>query len=147
MFTHAVTKPLNNLLLAEATAGHHQLTHDEPGDQPQVHTIVTTIMRDLNYMLESMAAIPEGDGTLLDNSAILATTDVSYGRTHQIDEYPILIAGSAGGRLRTGLHYRSSSNENTSLVPFSLLTAMGVPVGEFGVDAGRVTSGLGAIEA
>jgi len=141
------THPVSDVLFPEATAGHHQLTHDEPGDQPQVHAIVTSIMRDLNYMLSSMAAIPEGDGTLLDNSAILATTDVSYGRTHQIDEYPILIAGSAGGRLRTGLHYRSTSNENTSLVPFTLLNALGVPVSEFGVDAGRVTNGLGAIEA
>ena len=138
--------PVNNVLYPEATAGHHQLTHDEPGEQPQVNQIVISIMEDLAYWLDSMRSIEEGDGTLLDNSIILATTDVSYGRTHQIDEYPIILAGTGCGRIRNGFHYRSETQENTSHVSLSLLQAMGVRVDEFGVDAGRVTNGFSEIE-
>lgn len=139
--------PLTDLLFPDATAGHHQLTHDEPGDQPQVHSIVTSIVRDYAYLVDSLRSIPEGDGTLLDNSVILGTTDVSYGRTHQIDEYPILLAGSACGRLRTGLHYRSTTNENASKVPLSILRAMGIPAASFGEGAGFTDVSLSEIEA
>jgi hypothetical protein len=139
--------PVSNVLYGQATAGHHQLTHDEPGEQPQLHEIVVNIVSDFAALVEALRAVPEGDGTLLDNSAILATTDVSYGRTHQIDEYPILLAGTACGALRTGFHYRSETQENTSHIALSLLRAMDVPTASFGVDAGKVTTGLSEIEA
>lgn len=140
------SNPLNDVLYPSAAAGHHQLTHDEPGEQPQVHEIVVSIVEDYAYLVDALRSIPEGDGTLLDNSVILGTTDVSYGRTHQIDEFPVLLAGTACGALKTGFHYRSETQENTSLVGFSLLRAMGVRVSEFGADAGRVEQGLSAIE-
>ena len=68
---------------------------------PQCQAITYSMMEDFAYYLEALKAIPEGDGTLLDNCVILGTTDVSYARTHQIDEYPILPAGSAGGTLNS----------------------------------------------
>ena len=139
--------PVSDVLYGNATAGHHQLTHDEPGDQPQVHEIVVSIISDFSYLIESLRNVPEGDGTLLDNSVVLATTDVSYGRTHQINEYPILLAGTACGALKTGFHYRSETQENTSQVGLSLLRAMDVRAAEFGVGAGNVTSGLSVIES
>ena len=139
--------PLNDLLYPDATAGHHQLTHDEPGDQPQVNAIVIAIMESFATMIDAMRAIPEGDGTLLDNTILLGTTDVSYGRTHQIHEYPLLLAGTGQGRIKNGFHYRSETKENTSLVSLSLLRAMGVQASEFGVDEGRVTQGLSVIES
>lgn len=138
--------PVSNALFPNAGAGHHQLTHDEPGGQPQVNQIVISIMEDFAYLISSLRAIPEGDATLLDNSVVLATTDVSYGRTHQIDEYPIVLAGSACGALKTGFHYRSETQENTSLISLSLLRAMGVQVAEFGVGPGNVKDGLSLLE-
>ena len=102
-------------------------------------------MQDFAYFLERMAAVEEGDTTLLDNSLILGTSDVSYARTHQIDEYPILLAGSAGGAISTGFHYRSETKENASHVSFSILEAMGANVASFGEDEGYVTSGLPAL--
>ena len=139
--------PVSDVLYPDALAGHHQLTHDEPGEQPQVHEIVLSIVDAYAYLVRKLRDIPEGDGTLLDNTILLGTTDISYGRTHQINEYPILLAGRGCGRIRTGFHYRSETNESTSLVSLSLLQAMGVRVNEFGVDAGRVESGLSLLEA
>jgi hypothetical protein len=136
----------NNILFPEATAGHHQLTHDEPDDQPQVNSIMLSIMSDFSYFLEKLDSIEEGDGTLLDNSLILCTSDVSYGRTHQIDEFPILLAGNAGGKIQNGIHYRSYTKENASHVPFSCMQAMDVYPGSFGSDDGEVNIGLSAIE-
>ena len=59
---------------------------------------------------------------------------------------PILLAGTAGGAIQTGMHYRSTTKENASHVPFTILNAMGVVTGEWGLDEGMVTSGVGALE-
>lgn len=147
VFSDWFSTPVNDLLYPGATAGHHQLTHDEPDPQPQVESILVYTIAELAYLLSALAAVPEGDATLLDHTAILATTDVSYGRTHAIDEYPILLAGAAGGALKTGVHYRSLSEENTSKVLLTLARALGLEVDSYGVGPGLVTSGVSAIEA
>lgn len=141
-----ITQPINNILFAGASAGHHQLTHDEPGDQPQVDAIVKVLVGEFGYLVEALRAIPEGDGTVLDNCAVMGTTEVSYGRTHSLDEFPILLAGRAGGRLRTGLHYRSASRENASRVHVTLMRALGMVTAGFGADEGFAADGIGALE-
>ncbi|MEC9400598.1 MAG: DUF1552 domain-containing protein, partial [Myxococcota bacterium] len=146
VFSNFITAPVNNLLFQGAMAGHHQLTHDEPGDQPQVHAIVLQLMEEVAYMIETLRAVPEGDATLLDNCGVLITTDVSYGRTHSLDEFPILIAGSAGGKLKKGYHYRSQNKENASKVHVTLMRALGINVEGFGVDEGFASDSIGALE-
>lgn len=147
VFSFFFTAPLTNLLFPNARAGHHQLTHDEPGDQPQVNEIVKFIIGELAAFLGAFKAVQEGGGTLLDNCAILCTTDVSFARTHSLEDYPIVIAGTAGGALKKGVHYRSTTGENASKVLLTLLRAMGLRRSEFGTAGGRVDQGLGAIEA
>ncbi len=141
VFFHMFSQPVNNVLYPRIPAGHHQMTHDEPGDQPTVLSIVQLIMGEMAYLLTALRGVTEGDGTLLDHSAVLCTTDCSFGRTHSLDEYPIVIAGTANGALRTGSHIRARG-ENASKVTFGLLQAMGVRAAEFGVGAGRVTDAI-----
>ena len=81
------------------------------------------------------------------DSAILCFTDCSYGKSHAIDNYPLLVAGTASGALKKGVHYKSSGAENASKLGFTLLRAMGLPVTEFGFEEGHVTDGISAIEA
>jgi Protein of unknown function (DUF1552) len=127
---------------------HHQLTHDEPGDQPLVHAATVFIMRQLAVLLETLAATPDGAGNLLDRSVVLASSDTADGRDHTLKDYPILVAGGGGGALRTpGIHYRSEIRENTSKVLLTVLRAAGVKLDRFGRKGGEVEDGLGAIEA
>ena len=146
VFSDWFSTPVNNVLYPGTTAGHHQLTHDEPDPQPQVDSIVTYTMTEFAYLVSALAAVPEGDTTLLEHCAILATSDVSYGRAHSIEEYPILIAGTANGALKSGLHYRSPASENTSKVLLTLSRAMGLTLDSYGQGQGQVTSSLTAIE-
>lgn len=146
-FMHGVS----NYLFPGATAGHHELTHNEPPDelgfQPQVHANTVASFDQLAYLLSAMEAVPEGDGTLLEHSAVFATTDVSWGFTHSIDEYPIVIAGSANGWFKQDIHYRSITRENPSKVMLSLIRSMGIVQAEYGDEDRRVTEGLSIIEA
>jgi hypothetical protein len=146
VFAHWFSDPVSDTLYEGATAGHHSLTHNETGDQPEVNDITVQIMEELAYLVEKLASIPEADGTLLDNCAILATSEVSLGQTHSVDDMPIVLAGSACGGLKPGVHYRSYTQENASAVMLSLVRAMDIPATSFGADEGEVTDGLGAIE-
>ncbi len=145
VFTNCFSYPVTNILFEGAPAGHHQLTHDEPDPQPEVHRIVLQCVRAYAAQVEALANVQEGAGTLLDSCALLGTSDISLGKTHALDEFPILIAGSCGGRLRQGIHYRSAA-ENTSRVMLSLIRAAGVNAASFGAEGGRVEDGLSAIE-
>jgi hypothetical protein len=93
-----------------------------------------------------MKATPDGAGTLLDGSCLLATTDNSLGRDHSIRDFPILLFGKAGGALRGNLHVRAP-NDNPTKVLLSLVNLYGGNVTAFGVDDCRATEGLGAILA
>ncbi len=146
VFFHMYSQPVNNTLFGMAPAGHHQLTHDEPGDQPQVFSILQLIMGDLATFIDALRRVPEGDGTLLDHTLLLCTTDCSFGRTHALDEYPIVLAGGASAGLRRGIHLRAR-DENATKVSFSILQMMGLRMTEFGIGAGRVTEGLGGLVA
>jgi hypothetical protein len=118
---------------------HHSLTHDEGNGQPQVQAITVFIMERFAALLKALRDMPEGDGNLLDRCVILASSDVSEGQPHSIDNYPILVAGGGGGALaHPGVHVRGDSG-NASDVLFSLLKAMDLPHTEFGVKGGHTT--------
>jgi hypothetical protein len=132
----------------DITTEHHGLSHDEPGDQPQMHRITTFIMAKLATFLERLKNTPEGDGNLLDRCAILASSDTAEGQPHSITDYPIIVAGRAGGALvHPGIHYRSSNGENTSNALLALLQAMDLEIGEYGNGGGRSSTSLAAIRA
>ena len=128
------------------TTEHHGITHDEPGDQPTVHAITVFIMKRFASFLEQLENTPEGTGNLLDRCAILASSDTAEGQPHSISDYPILIAGGAGGSLvHPGIHYRSGTGENTSNALLTLLQAMDIDVTEFGNAAGKTTKTVAAL--
>jgi hypothetical protein len=54
-----------------------------------------------------------------------------------------LVAGKAGGALRGGVHYRSSTQESTTKVLLTLLRAMGDPRPSYGSDAGETSEVIG----
>lgn len=146
VFSNFITTPVSNHLIADAPAGHHSLTHDEPGSQPEVHKIVVHIMEQCARFIDRLREVPEGDGTLLDNTLMYCTSEISMGRTHHLDEMPIVLAGGACGRIRTGHHYRSKGAESASKLLLTLARAMGVDKPDFGAEGGYVTDSLGAIE-
>jgi len=146
VFSHWFSDQLTNKLFPEVSAGHHSLTHDEPGEQPQVNQIVQFVMGELCYMVEQMALIEEGDGTLLDNMVMLCTSEISHGMTHSIDDMPIILAGNACGRIQQGIHYRSHTGENVNTVMLSLIRALGINAPGYGLEEGEVSNGLSAIE-
>lgn len=147
VFSHSLTAPVSDVLFPEATSGHHDLTHNEGGDQPEVQDITVQIMECLADTLEIMAAVPEGDGTLLDNCAIFATSEVSLGQTHSIEDMPIIVAGSCCGFFKQNVHHRSLSGDNATKLLVSLQRAYDINPDVFGSDEAATSDNLSEIEA
>lgn len=126
-----------------AAGNYHALTHT--GDTETTHRAVVFTMGELGYLLARLRATPEGAGNLLDRCCIFATSEVAEGNTHARRDMPILVAGRAGGALRGGVHYRSSTGESVTKVHLTLLQSLGLPVTEFGENESWTNETLPAL--
>lgn len=130
---------------------HHNLTHVDPFDpelgyQPEAAFFIEGCMQEFAAFLEMMDAIPEGDGTLLDHSVVLATSDTNSAKVHSIDSLPIMVAGSANGKLSTGQHI-VGKGDPSSRVGLTLQQALGMPVSSWGVEPMETSSPVMALFA
>lgn len=56
-------------------------------------------------LVRKMDAMPDGSGTLLDNSLVFWGNELAHGSSHDQNNMPTVIFGGAGGKLRTGYLY------------------------------------------
>jgi hypothetical protein len=81
---------------------HHDTSHH--GQQPdkiEQHAKINTYFTSLFAgFLERLDAMPEGDGSVLDNSLIVYGTGMSDGQAHNSYPLPFAAVGGLGGRLR-----------------------------------------------
>jgi hypothetical protein len=127
-------------------SGHHTMSHVGDGDlgnMAQLVKINNWYAQQFAYLLGKLDAIQEGTGTLLDNSIVAWTNELSKGNTHSSHNIPWVLAGSAGGYFRTGrfIQYATEQPHNNLLVSF--MNAMGLAnettFGERAVCTGPLT--------
>ena len=121
------------------TYTHHLLTHEETWDknlgyQPVAFWFNCRTMQALATYIDTFEAIKEGDGTLLDNMLIYAVTETNYARVHSIDGIPAYTIGTAGGRIKTGLHVVGNGDPITR-VGLTLMQTMGLALDKWGTKS------------
>jgi hypothetical protein len=117
---------------------HLDLTHN--GRDPALEAMYLKTnqfhMQQCAYLLKRLKSIDEGERTLLDNSLLMFCSNLFDGDKHQADEMPIVLAGRAGGALKTGriLDYRKSGDDNRRACSLylSLMDRFGVSLPKFG---------------
>ena len=75
--------------------------------------------------------IDEGGRSLLDNTLLLYTSYMSDGG-HGRDDYPVVLAGKAGGVLKTGRHLVFDKKAPMANLYLELLNLFGIPTTSFG---------------
>lgn len=97
----------------------HNSTEDAAGYSPEMAGHMASYYRayaaQFARFCEVLDSVPEGDGTLLDHTAVVWCTELSTG-THWRDRLPRVVAGGAGGYFRTGRYVYYAT---TNLTPFS----------------------------
>ena len=118
--------------------GHHDVSHHgkDPDKLGKKKKIDVFHAQQLAYVLARMAEIEEPGGTLLDNSLVIYGAGISDGDRHNHDDLPTLVAGSAGGTLRTGRHLVYPGQTPMTNLFVSALGRVGVPIERLGDSTG-----------
>jgi hypothetical protein len=87
------------------------------------------------YLLSKLAAIPEGDGTMLDNTVVLFASEISRCNTHSHKDMPFILAGSGGGYFKTGQYLTFDGDRPHNDLLIAIANAMGHPIETWGEEA------------
>jgi hypothetical protein len=145
VFTFMFTAPASHDHFPEVAINEtfHELFHREP-DSKRIEDGITYEMARLADTAKSLRAVSEGAGNLLDACAMFATTCVSEGKSHSLNDYPFVVIGKSGGAVRAGA-YHHLPGENASKVPLTLARAAGANLPEFGTGNMKATDNLSAL--
>jgi len=117
---------------------HHSYSHSNTG--PDYKAIVDCHVEQYAYLVDRLAKMQEGNGTVLDNSCLMFVSE--HWDAHNSNQVPLLLAGGLGGTLKTGrsLDYMKSGNERRKLCSLylSLMDRMGLELPEFGDSKERL---------
>jgi hypothetical protein len=140
MFANDVSGKNFGSLIPGTGGSHHEFSHHQ--DKEEKFGPYSKINRwhneQLAYMMDKMAAIKEGERTLLDNSMVLFGSSMSDGNRHDPNNLPIILAGKGGGKIKSGRHIKCEKHTPLCNLYVSMLDQMGTPVDAFGDSTGAL---------
>ena len=118
----------------EVKEGHHAASHDNLS--AGYERIARFHLSQLAYLATKLDSMPEGDGTVLDNSCLMFLSNLWIGRKHDNGRLPLVLAGGLGGTLETGraLNYLDAGEGNRKMCSLflSIMDRMGLKLDHFG---------------
>jgi hypothetical protein len=118
---------------------HHPLTHHRghPDFIEKVTKINCFHAELFAWFVERLKSTPDGDGSLLDHSAILYGGALSDGNAHSNVDLPLVLAGHAGG-IRGGRHIASAPNTPVANLFVHLMNSVGLQTERFADSTGQL---------
>jgi hypothetical protein len=127
----------------DVRTAHHPTSHEDQSDAYE--RVTRYYVGQLAYLAGRLAAMPEGDTTVLDNSCLMFLSNMWSGSRHDSSKVPVLLVGGLRGTLATGrvLDYSGRGDDNRKLCSLylSLMKRMTVNQDRFG-DASAELAGL-----
>jgi hypothetical protein len=122
------------------TEGHHDLSHHRNDEEKKAKIARINRYHTTQFarFLEKLKAIPEGEGTLLDNSMIVYGSGISDGNQHSHFNLPVLLAGRGGGTIDPGRHIQADKDTPMTNLYVSLLDRMEVQANHIGDSTGKL---------
>lgn len=118
----------------DVRTGHHLSSHNDRSDAYE--RICRYYCGQLAYLATKLDAMPEGEGTVLDNCCLMYLSNMWSGSQHDSTRVPLLTVGGLGGALQTGrvLDYQRKGDENRKLCSLylSIMDRMDVKLERFG---------------
>jgi hypothetical protein len=122
------------------TEGHHDLSHHRNDEEKKAKIARINRYHTTQFarFLAKLKAIPEGDGTLLDNSMIVYGSGISDGNQHSHFNLPVLLAGKGGGTIDSGRHIKAEKDTPMTNLYMSLLDRIDVQAAHVGDSTGKL---------
>jgi hypothetical protein len=89
--------------------------------------------------LDKLAAMPDGDSTVLDNSVFMYGSNMSNSNNHDHGPLPTLIVGNNGGRIKGNNHVRLADKSKHANVLYTLMDRVNIPVDGIGDSDGQIS--------
>ncbi len=127
--------------LFDKPRSHHGMSHNQTKMIDDLLRVDQFHMEQFAYLIQRMDGIQESNGTsLLDNTLFTYGSGLGDGSTHQYNDLPVIVAGSGGGKFKTGQHVNMP--EGTPLANLWLTQArgMGLKMDRFSDSSGEVRS-------
>jgi len=140
---------VNTLMLAREVSGrsypeidvpdaHHPMSHhgNDPEKIAKLTKINTLHMEQVAYYLKRMGETKDGNGTLLDNTLLLAGASLADPNKHSHKDLPTIVAGglTAGNR-----HLVAEKGTPMTNLMLSMMDQLGVKAEKLGDSTGRLT--------
>jgi len=110
---------------------HHGYQHDR-GFQPEALEIIYHFYAErLAYLLQRLDSVKEGSATLLDNTLVLAVSEIQSPSDHRQNNMPFVLAGKASGKLPTKRWLKVTPQPHNNLL-VSILNMFGIEDTRFG---------------
>jgi Protein of unknown function (DUF1552) len=114
--------------------GHHGASHNDTSEGYE--RIARYHLSQLAYLAQRLEAMPEGNGTVLDNSCLMFISNMFSGSRHDNRKVPVVTVGGLSGALQTGraLDYLNAGDDNRKLCSLYLgiMDRMGLRLNRFG---------------
>lgn len=123
---------------------HHGMSHHkfDPALVTEYTAVCVWYAEQVRGMLERMARVDEGDGTLLDNSVILYGSAMKDGNGHIKQDLPLVLLGGGQGRLAGGRHLAVPKGTPLANLHLTLAREFGVPLDDFNGKSTGTLDGL-----
>lgn len=122
---------------------HHNYSHDGQDRRSELTKIDQWYATQLLYLLQKLDSVPEGDGTLLDNTLVVCGRELGS-TAHRMERAPFILAGGSALGLANGRWLDFDGQEHVKLL-VSIARLMGMDINTFGnreVDSGPL-AGIG----
>jgi Protein of unknown function (DUF1552) len=103
-------------------------TNPTKGNEDTKVKVDTWFLQQFAALIQKFKDVPEGAGTMLDNSVILLANHMTIGSRHNWDNLPWVLAGGCGGYFKTGRYLHAPAHTPTNKLFVGLAQAMGVTV-------------------
>jgi hypothetical protein len=121
--------------------GHHHLTHNQFVQDlaAKVAQIDQFYIDRFARFLDRLNAMQDADGnSVLHNSMIVYGGAIADGNRHTHDNLPVILAGRAGGQIRSGRFLKVADQPMSNLF-VSMLNRFGCPTESFGDSSGELS--------
>jgi len=112
------------------SSAHHSMSHDGTDRRVELQAIDTWYAQQFAYLLEKLDSVPEGNGTLLDNTLVVWGRELGS-TAHRMERTPLIIAGGARGALTTGRFLNFDRQQHAALL-VSIAQLMGIETNTIG---------------
>ncbi|MDF1754572.1 MAG: DUF1552 domain-containing protein [Verrucomicrobiales bacterium] len=122
--------------------GHHTISHHR-GDEVSLEKLAKIDLfysQQFAYFLEQLSSRKDPDGkSLLHNSQVIWGSGLADPDRHRHENLPIILAGNAGGQIKSGIHTDLGSKTPLCNLFLSMFDRIGLKEERFGDSTGRVS--------